>query len=126
MKTIPINELKKQFPDLTEEDLLDIQKQGIQESHRHRSNVYDKTYLDKKSVQVLYFNYKTYMNEVYKVKETGTGADKIIPKDDSFNPPEEKEGGYSRLFKKHIRKKSIIDQDITTKGIIKVYKDLLL
>ncbi len=35
-------------------------------------------------------------------------------------------GGYSRLFKKHIRKKSIIDQDITTKGIIKVYKDLLL
>ncbi len=35
-------------------------------------------------------------------------------------------GGYSRLFKKHINKKSIIDDDITTKGIIKVYKDLLL
>ena len=35
-------------------------------------------------------------------------------------------GGYSKLFKKHINKKSIIDDDITTKGIIKVYKDLLL
>jgi len=35
-------------------------------------------------------------------------------------------GGYSKLFKKHISKKSIIDDDITTKGIIKVYKDLLL
>ena len=35
-------------------------------------------------------------------------------------------GGYSKLFKKHISKKSIIDNDITTKGIIKVYKDLLL
>jgi len=39
------------------------------------------------------------MNEVYKMKETGTGADKIIPKDDSFNPPENKEGGYSRLLR---------------------------
>ena len=39
------------------------------------------------------------MNEVYKVKETGTGADKIIPKDDSFNPPENKEGGYSRMLR---------------------------
>ena len=35
-------------------------------------------------------------------------------------------GGYSRLFKKYISKKSIIDDDITTKGIIKVYKNLLL
>jgi type III pantothenate kinase len=35
-------------------------------------------------------------------------------------------GGYSKLFKKHIGKKSIIDDNITTKGIIKVYKDLLL
>ena len=35
-------------------------------------------------------------------------------------------GGYSKLFKRHISKESIIDNDITTKGIIKVYKDLLL
>jgi len=39
------------------------------------------------------------MNEVYKVKETGTGADKIIPKDDSFNPPENMEGGFTRLLR---------------------------
>jgi len=39
------------------------------------------------------------MNEVYKVKETGTGASKIIPKDDKFNPPKDKEGGYSKLSK---------------------------
>ena len=35
-------------------------------------------------------------------------------------------GGYSKLFKKHINEKSIIDNNITTKGIIKIYKDLLL
>jgi hypothetical protein len=39
------------------------------------------------------------MNEVYKIKETGTGADKVIPKDDSFNPPSDMEGGYSRLLR---------------------------
>jgi hypothetical protein len=36
---------------------------------------------------------------VYKIKETGTGADKIIPKDDSFNPPSDMEGGYSRMLR---------------------------
>ena len=39
------------------------------------------------------------MNEVYKIKETGTGADKIIAKDDTFNPPSDKEGGYSRMLR---------------------------
>ena len=27
------------------------------------------------------------MNDVYKVKETGTGAEKVYTKDDTFNPP---------------------------------------
>jgi hypothetical protein len=37
------------------------------------------------------------MNEVYKVKETGSGADKLIEKDDSFNPPADVEGNFSKL-----------------------------
>ena len=37
----------------------------------------------------MYFNFKTYANEVYKVKETSTGASKVIVKDDRFNPPNE-------------------------------------
>ena len=40
--------------------------------------------VDNNKVQVLYFNYKTYMNEVYKVKETGSGAEKVIEKDDTL------------------------------------------
>ena len=35
-------------------------------------------------------------------------------------------GGYAQLFKKYVYKKTIIDQNITIKGIIKIYKDLLL
>ena len=35
-------------------------------------------------------------------------------------------GGYAQLFKKYVYKKTIIDQNITIKGIIKIYKDLLV
>jgi 6-pyruvoyl-tetrahydropterin synthase len=98
VKTIPVNELAKQFPHLSESDLEDIMKNKSNNRSNHNSKYsYDKE--DNNTIQVLYFNYKTYMNEVYKVKETGTGADKIIPKDDSFNPPEDKEGGYSRMLR---------------------------
>jgi len=98
VKTIPVNELAKQFPHLSENDLEDIMKNKSNSRSNYNSrHTYDKE--DNNTIQVLYFNYKTYMNEVYKMKETGTGADKIIPKDDSFNPPENKEGGYSRLLR---------------------------
>jgi len=96
VKSIPVNELAKQFPFLSHEELEEI----MQNKSYNRSNYNSIHHVDKEdnnTVQVLYFNYKTYMNEVYKMKETGTGADKIIEKDDQFNPPENKEGGYSKL-----------------------------
>jgi hypothetical protein len=98
VKSIPVNELAKQFPHLTEEELEDIMK-----NKSYNRNNYNTRYSAKKedtnTIQVLYFNYKTYMNEVYKIKETGTGAEKVIPKDDNFNPPENKEGTYNRLLR---------------------------
>jgi len=98
VKTIPVNELAKQFPHLSESDLEDIMKNKSNNRSNYNSrHTYDKE--DTNTIQVLYFNYKTYMNEVYKVKEMATGAEKIIPKDDSFNPPQEKEGGYSRALR---------------------------
>jgi len=98
VKSIPVNELAKQFPHLLEEDLQDIMKnKSNNRSNYNSTHSYNKE--DNNTIQVLYFNYKTYMNEVYKVKETGTGADKIIPKDDSFNPPENMEGGFGRMLR---------------------------
>ena len=98
VKSIPVNELAKQFPHLSESDLEDIMKNKLYNRSNYNSrHNYDKE--DNNTVQVMYFNYKTYMNEVYKVKQTGTGADKIIPKDDSFNPPENMEGGFSRMLR---------------------------
>ena len=98
VKSIPVNELAKQFPHLTESDLEDIMKNKPYNRSNYNSRHSDEKE-DNNTIQVLYFNYKTYMNEVYKIKETGTGADKIIPKDDTFNPPQGKEGGYSRMLR---------------------------
>jgi hypothetical protein len=92
VKSIPINELVKQFPHLTHEKLEEITKSNS----GNRNAAYEK---DNNKVEILYFNYKTYMNEVYKVKKPGTGADKIIPKNDSFNPPENLEGGYTKMHR---------------------------
>ena len=96
VKNIPANELAKQFPHLTEVDLEDILKNKNSYKASYGSS-YDANDDDNNKVQVLYFNYKTYMNQVYKVKETGSGADKILPKDDTFNPPKNMEGGFGKL-----------------------------
>ena len=98
VKSIPINELAKQFPYLNEKDLEEIAKDKASNKNNYNTR-YSVDKEDNNTIQVLYFNYKTYMNEVYKMKETGTGADKIIPKNDSFNPPEDMEGGYSRMLR---------------------------
>ena len=96
VKSIPVNELAKQFPHLSESDLEEIMRnKSFNKNNNTTRFSIDKE--DNNTIQVLYFNYKTYMNEVYKVKDTATGAEKAIPKDDNFNPPKDKEGGYSKV-----------------------------
>ena len=97
VKMIPINELIKQFPFLTQEDLEDIVKNKNYHQANYHNNNHNLQEEDNNKVQILYFNYKTYMNEVYKVKETGSGANKILPKDDTFNPPEDMDAGFGKL-----------------------------
>jgi len=98
IKSVTLTELKKQFPDLKEEDLNKIKSRGNNSSNTSYSSSANDNNYDSNTVQVLYFNYKTYMNEVYKVKETSTGASKIIVRDDQFDPPVEAfEAEYGRL-----------------------------
>ena len=89
VKSVPINELKKQFPDLTQDELEQISKTAYRSSGYYDRTTSNYQGADSNTVQVLYYNYKTYMNEVYKVKETATGATKILARDDSFDPPVE-------------------------------------
>ena len=100
VKFVPINELKKQFPDLTQDQLEQIQQQGTQNKGVYDNNPSNSVNNNRDSnvIQLLYFNYKTYMNEVYKVKETATGATKVIVRDDQYDPPiEAYEAEYGKL-----------------------------
>ena len=94
VKTIPINELVKVYPHLTNEDLEEIQAASRSQAYRHNTHIRER---DLNQIDILYFNYKTFMNEVYKLKETSTGGEKIIPKDDGFNPPADMVGGYAKV-----------------------------
>jgi len=85
VKTIPINELVKQFPELTQEELYEISGQSFRKSGYYNVS-HDVDEIDKNQIQILYFNYKTYSKEVYKVKDTATGGSKVIVKDETFNP----------------------------------------
>ena len=98
IKWVPLNELKKQFPDLTEDEMANIQSTGQQSYGVYDQSLGAYDQRDNNTVQILYFNYKTYMNEVYKVKETATGATKVIVRDDQFDPPvEEFEAEYGKM-----------------------------
>ena len=93
VKNIPLNELKKQYPHLDQEELNKIKSEGSYNvtSSANQFGNNERGY-DGNTVKVLYFNYKTYMNEVYKVKDTASGGEKIVLRDDQFNPPVDAEG----------------------------------
>ena len=92
IKCIPVNELVKEFPDLTESEIQDILENNS--SRDWAKSSYNR---DGNDVHLLYVNYKTHANNVYKLKSTGSGADKVIKKDDTFNPPKDMQGDFSRL-----------------------------
>jgi hypothetical protein len=99
VKDVPINELVKQFPDLQEDEIKKIINSNNQTSGRYSRKYSYGRETDNNKVQVLYFNYKTYMNNTYKVKETATGAMKVIEKDDTFNPPKDVQVNFTKLQK---------------------------
>ena len=97
IKTIPVNELKKQFPNLTNEDLEQLGSKGYSNYRIYNKFNTETNRQDANTVDVLYFNYKTFHNEVYKVKSTITGAEKIIIKDETFNPPIDARARFERI-----------------------------
>jgi|TARA_R110000851_G_scaffold49394_1_gene118898 hypothetical protein len=82
VKSITIPELKKQFPYISNEEL-----QRIQEMPGNRQYITGWGNYDANTVQILYFEYKTYHDQVFKLKQTDNGLEKIIEKTDDFNPP---------------------------------------
>ena len=83
VKSITIPELKKEFPDLSQKEL-----ERIQNMPGNNSYITGYPNYDNNTVQVLYFDYKTYHNQTFKIKKTDQGLVKAIEKPDTFNPPE--------------------------------------
>ena len=83
VKSVTIPELKKQFPNIPQEEL-----KRIEDMPGNRDRVTGWKGYDENTVQVLYFEYKTYNNQVFKIKTGPNGLEKVIQKSDDFNPPE--------------------------------------
>jgi len=99
VKRIQLNELKKQFPNLDDEEIKELTKKGSNWTDYNTVGTFNnRSRLDNNNtITVLYFNWKTWEHNVYKIKETSTGASKAIEKDDSFNPPKDKRTRFERV-----------------------------
>jgi hypothetical protein len=90
IKTMPIIDLKKIDPTLTNEDLEEISKYSQSwYDYYNVAQFYENDIFYRDTVTVMYFNYKTTKKMVYKKKTTANGGNKVIEKDDTFNPPVE-------------------------------------
>ena len=97
IKRLRVNQLKKQFPNLSDHDIEEITEKSssVVDYNANRYERYDS--YDKNTVTLMYFNWKTWENNVHKIKETSSGAKKAIKKDDSFNPPKDSRSRFERV-----------------------------
>ena len=84
VKNISLPELKKQFPNLTAAEVEKIQKYPGNTDYVRNWNGRN----DQNNIQVLYFEYKSYVDQVFKIKRTPTGLEKALEKTDIFDPPQ--------------------------------------
>ena len=133
VKEIYVNELKKQFPELTDEELEEYR--GYSGSYTNNSGYKGKSE-DNNVIKVLYFEYKTYMNQVYKIKNTATGGKRALEKNDTFNPPSNEDfervdraievvyegvkiiGSGEKLLKLELKKNMMRPKADTTKAVM--------
>jgi hypothetical protein len=102
IKTMPIIDCKKIDPSLTNEDLEEISKYSQSwYDYYNVAQFYENDMFYRDTVTLMYFNYKTTKKMVYKKKIMATGGNKVIEKNDQFDPPVEvmEEGNFERFEK---------------------------
>jgi len=82
VKSITLQECKKEFPNLTDSDLEKLQQYQGNSNFLYNWNGRQ----DGNAIYVLYFEYKTYSDQVFKIKKTANGLEKALEKPDTFNP----------------------------------------
>ena len=102
IKTVPIAELIKIDPTLTNEDLDKISKYSQSwYDYFNTAQFYENDIFYRDTCTLMYFNYKTTKKMVYKKKNMDNGNMRMIEKDDSFNPPDEmmEENNFEKVEK---------------------------
>ena len=103
IKTVPMTELIKIDPDLTNEDLNQIAKYSQSwYNYFNTAQFYENSMFYRDTATLMYFNYKTTHSFVYKRKKLADGSYKTVEKDDQFNPPQEmmEEGKFEKVTKR--------------------------
>jgi hypothetical protein len=84
IKPLTLGEIKKLYPHISEQELVKIQQYNGNNNYTRgwggRSN--------ENVIYVLFFEYKTYSDQVFKIKYTDQGLEKALEKPSDFNPPE--------------------------------------
>ena len=102
IKTLPITELLKIDPTLTNAQLEEIAKSSQNwYNYYNVGQFYQNTIFFRDTTTLLYFNYKTTKKIVYKKKYLEGGGVRYIEKEDTFNPPKEMmdDGKFERIEK---------------------------
>ena len=103
IKTVPIVELVKIDPDITNDDMEEISKYSqAWYDYYNVAAMYENSMFSRDTCTLLYFNYRTTNTFVYKKKKLSEGTFRTVEKDDQFNPPQEmmEEGGFEKIEKK--------------------------
>tara|TARA_R100001591_G_scaffold36630_1_gene48053 strand:+ start:427 stop:2838 length:2412 start_codon:yes stop_codon:yes gene_type:complete len=90
---ISIADLKKRFPQLSNEEIEEIEQKSTGGETYGSSDQQSEDGF----VSILNFEYKTFKNQTYKIKQTASGADKALQKDDTFNPPKDGRARFEKV-----------------------------
>ena len=82
IKSLTLAEIKKQWPYLTEDELQKMVRYPGRDGYIANPNY------DNDLVQILFFEYKTFIDQVFKIKRTDFGLEKTLQKPDTFDPPQ--------------------------------------
>jgi len=82
IKSMTLAEIKKRFPSLTDKEMEQMVRYPGRDGYIANPNY------DNDLVQILFFEYKTFIDQVFKIKQTDNGLEKTLQKPDTFNPPE--------------------------------------
>lgn len=101
VKQVPITELIKIKPNITNEELAEIQQLGTAWYNYYGVlRPYRSDLFNRDVVTLMYFNYKTDKTYVYKKKYNDNGGSKVIEKDQNFQVPEGMEERFERVEKR--------------------------